>query len=162
MVNGPDFVRELRRGEEAQVDRLLQLAFGGQDEVKLVRQLRKSKAIAGESVLAWSGEIVGYFALSRMIAPKRWLCLAPVAVHPDWQGKRHGLRMLGLLSEWARLSGTYVVVLGEPGFYERAGFSAARAARLRAPYPVEHLLLAGPGTDAPEVELIYPKAFGAS
>ncbi|MYM54959.1 GNAT family N-acetyltransferase [Thalassovita mangrovi] len=154
-----DFQRELRKGEEAKVDRLLQRAFGGQDEVRLVRKLRKSKAMAGETVVPAGDDLIGYYALSWMRSPKNWLCLAPVAVDPDWQGQGQGKRMMGLLSEWARLSGTYVVVLGEVGFYEKAGFSQARAANLQSPYPVEHTLIAGPGTDAPALELVYPAAF---
>lgn len=161
MVTGPDFVRDMRRGEEAGVDALLELAFEGRDEVALVHQLRKDRAMAGESVLGWQGEIIGYFALSLMRAPKKWLCLAPVAIHPDWQRKRHGQRMIGLLSEWARISGRTVVVLGAVGFYERAGFSQDRAAQLTSPYPIKHTLLAGPGQDVPEKTLTYPMAFEA-
>jgi len=159
LLNGPDFVRDMRRGEEDAVDALLRAAFAGPDEAGLVRRLRKDRDMAGESVLTWQGEVIGYFALSRMRAPKTWLCLAPVAIHPDWQGKRHGQRMMGMLSEWARISGRYVVVLGQVAFYERGGFSQARAARLTTPYPVENTLLAGPGADAPGVTLKYPRAF---
>ncbi len=136
MTKTPGFTREMRPGEEAGVEALLRLAFGGLDEAR-------------------------YYALSRFIRPKGWLCLAPVAIHPDWQGMRHGKRMIGQLTEWARLSGTYVVVLGQPEFYGKAGFSAARAAQLGSPYPLDHTLLAGPGTDAPRETLVYPKPFEA-
>ena len=104
---------------------------------------------------------MGYLALSSFQRPKGWLCLAPVAVHPDHQGLGIGRRMCGMVSEWARIARQRVVVLGEVGFYERAGFSAVKAARLRSPYPIEHTLLAGPDEDAQERELIYPKAFSA-
>lgn len=161
MLNGPDFFREMRHGEEDAVDGLLRIAFDGASEAALVRQLRKNREMAGESVLPCQGEIIGYFALSVMRSPKRWLCLAPVAIHPDWQGKGHGRRMIGMLGEWARISGSHVVVLGQVGFYERGGFSQARAARLTSPYPINHTLLAGPGTEAPQETLIYPKAFEA-
>jgi putative acetyltransferase len=156
-----EFVREMRRGEEGAVDTLLRAAFGNDEEARLVKALRKAGDIAGESVLPVDGSVAGYFALSFMVAPKGWLCLAPVAVHPDLQGRGLGRRMIGMLSEWARQSRQYVVVLGEVGFYQRAGFSQARAAKVKSPYPVEHTLLAGPGEDAPEVELVYPRAFSA-
>ncbi len=159
MVRGPDFSRELRRGEEAAVDALLRAAFGGGEEVQLVHALRKRREMAGEMVLPWEGAVAGYYALSAFVRPKRWLCLAPVAIHPDLQRQRNGQRMLGLLTEWARITGTYVVVLGEPGFYSRCGFSNARAAKLTSPYPITHTLLAAPGDDVPEETLIYPKAF---
>ncbi len=159
MVAQGDFHRELRKGEEAKVDRLLQRAFGGQDEVRLVHNLRKSKAMAGEMVVPVGDDIIGYYALSWIRAPKNWLCLAPVAVDPDWQGQGQGKRMMGLLSEWARLTGTYVVVLGEVAFYEKGGFSQSRAANLQSPFPIEYTLIAGPGNDAPSQELRYPAAF---
>ena len=153
------FSREMRRGEESAVAALLERAFGGQAEARLVEKLRLAGDIAGETVLPSDDGIVGYYALSAMRSPKNWLCLAPVAIDPDWQRQGHGRRMIGLLAEWARLSGCYVVVLGEPGFYERAGFSVARAAKLTSPYPITNTLLAGPGSDVPEQTLIYPKAF---
>jgi len=124
-----------------------------------VDALRRSGAIAGEVVLPYQGGVVGYYAVSQMRAPQGWLCLAPVAIDPEWQGSGHGRRMLGMLTEWARMSQTFVVVLGAPEFYARAGFDRARAARLTSPYPITHTLLAGPGADVPEETLIYPKAF---
>ena len=108
---------------------------------------------------ARDGSLVGYYALSAMKAPKHWLCLAPVAVHPDWQGQGHGRRMIGQLSAWAKASQQYVVVLGQVEFYERAGFDQSRAAELDGPYPQENTLLAGPGEDQPKAALVYPPAF---
>ena len=159
MVTGPDFARELRPGEESQVEALLHAAFEGPDEADLVRKLRKDRAMAGENVLVWDGEIMGYFALSHMVAPKGWLCLAPVAIKPSLQRRGYGKRMLGLLSEWARLSQTPVVVLGDPQVYERAGFSRDMAANLISPYPIEFTMLAGLKGPPPTKKLVYPAAF---
>lgn len=52
-----------------------------------------------------------------------------------------------------------LVVLGKPWFYARCGFSSAKAARLKASYPVQNLLIARAGDDIPEETLIYPAAF---
>lgn len=156
----PGFCRPMEAGEEAAVDRLLNAAFDAPDEAGLVQALRKDGAIAGEMVLPMGEEIVGYYALSTMQAPRGWLCLAPVAVAPEHQGKGLGRRMMGQLTEWAKAAGQYVVVLGYVPFYENAGFSAARAERLTSPFPIEHTMLAGPGADAPEATLRYPRAFG--
>ena len=154
-----DFVREMRAGEEAAVDALLTAAFEGEAEARLVRALRKARVMAGEMVLPKGDGIVGYYALSWMVKPKHWLALAPVAVAPEHQGQGLGKRMMGQLTEWARLTHSTVVVLGQPEFYRAGGFSSERAARLTSPYPVEYMLLVGPGTDAPKAELVYPKAF---
>ena len=161
MVMNSGFVRAMERGEEAQVDTLLRDAFGGEDEVRLVHRLRRDGSMAGESVLPGSDGLFGYYALSWMRAPEGWLCLAPVAIRSRDQRCGHGRRMIRQLGEWARLSGTYVVVLGDPGFYGTAGFDSARARHLAAPYPVSHLLLAGPGDAAPQATLVYPAAFAA-
>ena len=137
-----------------------------------------------EFVIRWQGVIAAHAALSRMRAPRDWACLAPLAVLPRFQstaaappGTNEAAAFhLGthLASFTAEIAGTrprardrdgrspaMIVVLGSVPFYERAGFSAARAARLRSPYPVEHTLLAGPGDDAPEATLVYPRAFDA-
>ncbi|WP_336097533.1 GNAT family N-acetyltransferase [Roseovarius sp. CH_XMU1461] len=156
---GQEFSREMRRGDEPAVEALLRAAFGGGAEAQLVAQLRKSGRMAGEVVQPQGEAIIGYYALSQMRGPKGWLCLAPVAVDPDHQGRGVGRRMIGMLAEWARLSGQYVVVLGQPEFYGRAGFSLERAAKLHSPYPVTQTLLAGPGTDVPQETLVYPPEF---
>ncbi|MFK7939461.1 MAG: GNAT family N-acetyltransferase [Roseovarius sp.] len=156
---GVAFCRAMRRDETQAVAALLEACFESTAERRLVEQLRKDRVIAGEMVLPdQEGGIVGYYALSAMQAPKGWLCLAPVAVHPEWQGKGLGRRMIGQLSAWAQAAGQYVIVLGEAEFYERAGFERARAVHLQGPYPPENMLLAGPGQDTPEHTLIYPRA----
>ncbi len=160
MLNTPSFARDLKRGEEPAVDDLILSAFGRKDEVHLVHQLRKSRAIAGEQVMPMGDRIVGYYALSYMVKPKGWLCLAPVAIAPDVQGRGYGKRMIGMLTEWARLTKTPIVVLGDPQFYTKAGFSSEFAANLSSPYPISHTMLAGIDK-APQETLIYPKAFGA-
>ena len=153
----PDFLREMRRGEEAEVAALLTAAFGGKDEAALIEALRKSRAIAGEMVLPSKDGIVGYLALSAMRAPEGWLCLAPVAIRPDLQGCGHGRRMVGMITEWARLSGNTMVVLGDRAFYTRCGF-APIAEGFTSPYPLDHTMTAGAAKAKP-CALIYPKAF---
>ncbi|WP_235851712.1 GNAT family N-acetyltransferase [Litorivita pollutaquae] len=154
----PDFLRDMRRGEEPEVAALLAQAFGGKDEARLVEALRKSRAIAGEMVLPSKDGVVGYLALAAMTAPKGWLCLAPVAIRPDLQGLGHGRRMVGMITEWGRLSGNTLVVLGDPAFYTRCGFTPISDG-FTSPYPIDHTLTAGPAKAAPSA-LIYPKAFG--
>lgn len=158
MFNTPQFARDLKCGEEDEVDALLKTAFGGPAEAQLVAKLRKSKAIAGEQVMPMGDQIVGYYALSYMIKPKGWLCLAPVAIAPDVQRRGYGKRMIGMLTEWARLSKTPIVVLGQPEFYEKTGFTRAGAAQLHSPYLIEHTMVCGI-TDAPTHQLVYPAAF---
>lgn len=162
MFNTPDFMREMKRGEEPAVSELLTEAFGQKDEASLVETLRKSRAIAGEMVLPMRGEtgseVIGYAALSKMVTPKGWLCLAPVAIRPDLQGRGYGKRLVGMITQWAELSGQTLVVLGDPSFYSRCGF-AAIAEGFTSPYPIEQTLTVGPAK-AKVKTLSYPKAFG--
>lgn len=160
LTAAPQFTRDMHPGEEGAVDALLRAAFPGPDEADLVRKLRKSRVIAGESVMPMGDGIVGYYALSYLTRPKGWLCLAPVAIHPDVQRRGYGKRMIGMLTEWARLTGTPVLVVGEPGFYEKAGFRSDLAANLQSRYPTEYTLLAGLTTPAPKgTEVAFATAF---
>jgi len=176
MAIGPDYSHELKDWQVAEVDTLLRAAFGGEDEVKLVHALRQDGDMVTEMVTPWNNRIAGYAALSRMRQPEGWLCLAPVAVWPEFQrgaltpkglDKRHwqiGKRLVSGLVEAAKLDSfdkiPAIVVLGQPEFYEKCGFSRARAARLVTPYPVEYTMLAAPGDNIPEATLVYPPAFG--
>lgn len=174
--------RRARADEEDEIAALIRAAFGRLDEAGLVRRLRADGDMWLELVKPCDGVIAGYAALSRMRAPIGWACLAPVAVHPRFQrggaASSAGVRTrcavgTGLVGEivQAVIAPTSlrepgqpfpstVVVLGRPGFYERAGFSLARASKLVSPYPIDHTLIARPGDDVPVERLIYPAAFG--
>lgn len=154
------------------IDRLLRVAFPGPDEAELTLRLRNDGVMWAEFVIESAGRIAAYAALSRMTAPEGWACLAPVATAPDLQAAqvpgakkpRFGTRIVTNLVDWALdASGDdrpeAVVVLGEPGFYGRCGFSLARAQRLITPYPVAYTSIAGAGNDTPAETLLYPAAF---
>lgn len=141
------------------VDTLLRAAFDSSDESDLITRLRQDKDLVAEIVLEAKGGLCGYAALSTMVAPEGWLCLAPVAVEPKAQGLGHGKTLLNLVLKWARERDATVVVLGNPDFYGTRGFSQDRAAKLQSRYPVKYTLLAGPGDDVPEETLVYPPAF---
>lgn len=141
------------------VDALLRAAFAGDAEAELVRALRADRDLATEIIYQEFGQLLGYAALSWMRAPDGWLCLAPVAVTPEHQNRGIGSKVLKLAIAWAKERDLTIVVLGDRDYYGKRGFSSERAANLTAPYPVEHLLLAGPGQNAPASRLKYPVAF---
>lgn len=162
MVIGPDYMRAMRTAEADQVDALLRQAFADDSEARLVRDLRAAGQIEMELVLPWEGEVLGYLALSRLVAPQGWLALAPVAIAPAWQGRRLGARLVAMTMKLVAIRAQSVVVIGKPSFYARAGFSVVRAAGLRTPYPAQVTGFAGPGDDAPQAEVTYPDAFARS
>lgn len=183
MVIGPDTSHDAQPAQFDEIDRLLRAAFGGPHEAELVRRLRANGEIWSEMVKPAQHRIAGYYALSRMIAPVGWACLAPVAVWPEFQNGalaksnpskvassqwRVGSRMMQELQtamETSTVSSSNalfpeaIVVLGKPSFYERFGFSRNRARNLTTPYPIEYTMILGAGDDAPTQTLIYPSAF---
>ncbi|MEM9585606.1 MAG: N-acetyltransferase [Pseudomonadota bacterium] len=156
----PSFTRDARHTDHAAIDRLLVASFGGPQEAQLVRNLRAEGAVWQETVMPWGEEAAGYLAISRFVAPDGWLCLAPVAVHPDWQGEGRGQFMVEqAVEEFSKKLKRFMVVVGDGKFYRRCGFLATRAARLTSPYGTENTLLIGPDMSVPTETLIYPKAF---
>ena len=57
---------------------------------------------------------------------------------------------------------TAVAVASNRDFFERQGFSASRARKLSSLFEVESVLIARPGTDAPEETLVFPAALQAA
>jgi putative acetyltransferase len=104
---------------------------------------------------------IAYVAVSPFDAPSDWLCLAPLAVAPEEQGRGVATALLRHVVETLGAEKQTVVVLGTPSLFARAGFSSERAARLVTPYPLGATLIARPGTDTPGVRLVYNPAFDA-
>jgi putative acetyltransferase len=158
----PSFTRDVRPPDYDAIDVLLEEAFGGPDEAKLVRALREQKSMFREVIMPSGATAAGYLAVSRFTAPEGWLCLAPVAVHPTWQGGGRGMFMVqSIVEECVNKLQRSMVVLGDGKFYRRCGFLATRAARLNTPYGTQNTLLAAPGMSIPTETLIYPKPFTA-
>lgn len=86
-------LRTERPGDMLPVYELLSAAFGRSDEAELVNRLRECGAAVVTMVEEEEYEFMGHLMLSPitingMEGP--WLGLAPVAVHPDWQGQGIG------------------------------------------------------------------------
>jgi putative acetyltransferase len=146
------------------------LAFGGEDEARLVDALRDSGHVRTSLVAEADGVVVGHILFSDLpIMTQKGevmgLSLAPLAVVPSHQRRgigsmlaREGLRV-------CRDAGhRVVVVLGHPEFYPRFGFSANMGEPLKSPYsgPAFMALELVPGAlRGIEGEVRYPPPFGA-
>jgi putative acetyltransferase len=118
-------------------------AFGRPDEAGLVDSLREEGAILLSLIAEVEQGIVGHILFSRMWietgdGPVSAVALAPVAVLPEHQRHgigaqliRHGLDSLRERGE------RIVIVLGEPEYYTRFGFSPEKARALQSPFPPE-------------------------
>ncbi|UPJ49382.1 N-acetyltransferase [Bradyrhizobium sp. 200] len=116
-------------------------AFLQSAEAQLVDDLRA----AGDSVfslVAVEGEaVIGHAMFSLLKAPFPALALAPVAVLPERQRMGVGTRLIreGIAcSESAGWQGIFV--LGDPAFYRRFGFDAAKARGFTSPYAGPHMM----------------------
>lgn len=145
-------------------------AFGREDEANLVDSLRSEGAVLLSLVAeAPDGGVAGHVMFSRMWidtaeGPVGAVALAPVAVLPAWQRRGHGARLIGAGLEMLRERGErIVIVLGDPEYYSRFGFSVERASGLKSPFPPESYLARELG-EGPSEKVLgsvrYAGAFG--
>jgi putative acetyltransferase len=166
-------IRAEATGDATAIRRVHELAFGQPDEARLVDALRGSEAWLPEfSLVAEEGEeVVGHVLLSRI-----WLtgpagsspavALAPVAVLPRRQRQGIGAALVRAAIDTAQRRGErLIVVLGDPEYYGRFGFRAARSHGVTGPYDVPDPVFAvlplaayDPSRDRGRVD--YPAAFG--
>ncbi len=134
--------REERPGDEAAVDALTAAAFGRREEADLVAALRR----AGDTVLslvALDGTaIVGNATFSRLRVEPAGLkasALAPLSVAPGAQKAGIGSALVRQGLDRLREAGEDVVlVLGDPDWYGRFGFSAGAARSFATPWDGAH------------------------
>jgi len=120
------------------------LAFGQEDESRLVDALRESDDFIYELslVAVKEGKVVGHIlfspiAIETEIGYIRVLSLAPMAVLPEFQRQGIGSELvLKGLEERERFGHEVVVVIGHPDYYPRFGFSSAKTKGLEAPFEV--------------------------
>lgn len=144
-------------------------AFARPDEADLVDELRKQGHALLSLVAEIDGDIVGHIVFSRMWVEAPGgrvsaVALAPVAVLPDHQRTgvgslliRHGLELLGSFGE------KIVIVLGDPSYYHRFGFSSEKAKVFTSPFPPEAFMVTelSPGAlDGVRGAAVYPPPFG--
>lgn len=139
-MRGELTLREEGAGDAAAIGRVLEAAFGGPLEVELVEDLRASKELKLSLVAERAGTLVGHVALSAVTTPDcetsvRGLGLAPLAVAPGEQRRGVGAALVRRALELARADGAaFVVLLGDPAYYERFGFAPASSSGLRCVY----------------------------
>lgn len=149
--------------------RVNRLAFGRDDEGRLVDALRDGGSARVSLVAEVDGHVVGHILFSDLpiVAPHGTvgaLALAPMAVAPSFQRRGIGSALVREGLRACRASGhRIVVVLGHPEFYPRFGFSAGTAGRRRSPLPGPAFMAAELVPGAPEGvegEARYSPPFG--
>jgi putative acetyltransferase len=162
-------VRARRDGDDERIAFVVRRAFGGEAEVNLVADLRAEGAMVCEFVAEREAAgLVGQIAFSRLEAhsPDKRIeavALAPLAVLPTQQRRGVGRALVEYgLARLKEMNVDVAIVLGDPAFYSRFGFSALPARLLRAPYSGEgfQALELKPGVLGKRVWNVgYPAAF---
>lgn len=160
-------IRYATPGDRQAVHAVTAAAFGRADEAELVDALRATGDSMFELVAEEAGEVVGHILFSRLWADRDELyaALAPLSVRPDRQRTGVGSALVRTALERAPEFGTHgILVLGDPAYYGRFGFSSALAAGVTCPFSgLSSLQALGLGEAAFEgpMTVAYPDAFGA-
>jgi putative acetyltransferase len=131
-------IRDESAADADAVRGVVRRAFGRDDEASLVDALRADGAVVQSFVAVLEGRIAGHLLFSELrivgdTATVSALALAPLAVLPEFQRRGIGSTLVRHGLETCRSRGqAIVIVLGDPDFYARFGFSAARTARLES------------------------------
>ena len=150
-------------GDRAEVEELLLTAFPTSSELRLVRQLREDGDVVFSLVAVETAGVIGHALFSKLCAPTAVLALAPVSVtaRRRRQGVAAALIEAGL--EQARVGGwAAVVVVGDPSYYPRFGFSHEAVHGMSCQYAAPALMglaLVEDGLGGPRIE--YAPAFSS-
>lgn len=119
------------------------LAFGRDDEARLVDNLRDLGSVAISLVAVKGEQVVGHILFCNLTVQTAQgsvsaLGLAPLSVLPASQRQGIGSELVRRGLEICRSAGRpFVIVLGHPEFYSRFGFSAEAARPLLSPFEGE-------------------------
>jgi putative acetyltransferase len=129
-------VRPERTEDFSAIHAVNRLAFGRDEEARLVDLVRQREEPVISLVAVEDDRIIGHILFSPVSiaspgASRRAVGLGPMAVHPDFQKRGVGRELIEAGLEACRKAGyEIVVVLGHPSFYPRFGFTLARARRI--------------------------------
>jgi putative acetyltransferase len=165
-INGVRIEPETTR-HYAAVRTLLHEAFGRAAVADLVAQLRADgDLLLGSLAVTDTGVVLGYVGFSRAHIEAAegahvGVALAPLAVSTTHRRRGIGARLVrGGLDRLAASGETICVVLGDPAYYGRFGFSVAAARALSCVYSGPHFMALPLAAESPSAgELRYPAAF---
>jgi putative acetyltransferase len=136
-------IRAEKPGDVPAVREVNRLAFGREDEARLVDDLRSGTYARISLVASREDKIIGHamfsaFSIETEYGSVEALALAPVAVVPKAQRQGIGSALIWEgLQRCGDLGHSIVIVLGEPDYYSRFGFSSTLTRKLRSRYSGE-------------------------
>jgi len=163
-------IREERAQDVARIAAVTEHAFrdaphSSHTEQFIVDALRAEGALALSLVAVDGDQVVGHLALSPVSLSSGgtgWHGLGPISVRPDRQGQGIGTRLIETALQWLRMSGgAGCVVLGDPRYYTRFGFSVFPQLVLPGVPPAYFMALPFAG-EVPQADVAYDAAFEAT
>ena len=149
------------------IQRLNVIAFDGRtEEADLVDALRTAGDLVLSLVARDKDRVVGHIAFSRVTieaaaGPVGGIALAPVAVRPEHQNRGIGRRLIEAgLQRLSQQGESIVLVVGNPAYYKRFGFSIEQGKAFPCEYSGPYFMaLVMDDAPAPTGPVIYPDAF---
>lgn len=160
-------IRKENSHDLQEIDRVVFAAFENHPhsngtEHLLVNMLREAGALSISLVAVVDDHVVGHIGFSPVtIAGKfcHWYGLAPVSVTPALQRQGIGSALINDgLAELHKLGARGCVLLGEPDYYGRFGFTVCDGLSL-AGVPPEYFLALPFADQYPRGEVLYHRAF---
>lgn len=131
-------------------------------EQLIIAALRAAGQLQISLVAELSGKVVGHVAISRVDISDgnaQWYGLGPVSVMPAHQGMGVGSQLIRAALDRLRQSGAQgCVVLGEPAYYSRFGFSTQSSLVLPG-VPAEYFQAIAFGPHVPSGVVKYHESF---
>jgi putative acetyltransferase len=161
-------IRAATPSDRDAIRRVEEHAFGQQAEAGLVDALVGDGDTVLELVAVDEGQVVGHVLFSRLYVEDgahraAALALAPLAVEPSFHGTGIGGALVREAHRRLKDAGeTLSVVLGDPAYYGRFGYSHARAAGFESEYQGEALQALAWGEAPQSGRLVYAAAFGTA
>ncbi|HSG96186.1 MAG TPA: N-acetyltransferase [Afifellaceae bacterium] len=162
-------IRSITPADHRTVEAVITAAFNQREEADLVEWLRRDGDVLFEHVATLDDAVVGHILFSRLPIIRddesviAAASLAPLCVRPDCQNRGIGTALVGAsLDECRKRRIPAVVVVGEPDYYQRFGFTAIAARPLAAPFTGPHFMAIElqPGVLKDGGKVRYPAAFG--
>jgi len=164
-------VRQEKKKDYEEIYEVNKLAFGQENESRLVERIRKGDSFIPELSLVAeaSGRVVGHILFSEIKISGssifNTLILAPIAVIPELQRQGIGTELMKRGMKLAsELGYDSIIVVGHKEYYPRFGFKKASSWNIKFPFEVPDeafmaIELVGDALEGKSGTIIYPDEF---